>query len=112
MKWGIWDKMRMFLSQERLTTRVDMSLVTKKVWPQFFQAITDGKKTFELRLNDFPLKEGDTLRLEEWDPETKAYTGRFLQKQVKGIIKLTMDDLAKFWPREEIEKKGFQVISI
>ena len=53
-----------------------MKKIEKKVWPEYFQEILDGKKTFELRLNDFDIKEGDTLVLKEWNPETKDYTGR------------------------------------
>ncbi len=53
--------------------------IKKKVWPEYFQQIVDGKKTFELRLNDFDISEGDTLVLNEWDPATKDYTGRTLK---------------------------------
>jgi len=54
--------------------------IEKKVWPEYFQQIIDGKKTFELRLNDFDISEGDTLVLNEWDPATKDFTGRTLEK--------------------------------
>lgn len=40
----------------------------KKVWPEYFENILSGKKKYELRLNDFDVKEGDVLVLEEWDP--------------------------------------------
>jgi len=36
-----------------------MKKVEKKVWPEYFQEILNGKKTFELRLNDFDIAEGD-----------------------------------------------------
>ncbi|HLC55686.1 MAG TPA: DUF3850 domain-containing protein, partial [Candidatus Nanoarchaeia archaeon] len=42
--------------------------IEKKVWPEFFQEILDGNKTFELRLNDFECNQGDILILKEWDP--------------------------------------------
>jgi hypothetical protein len=32
--------------------------IEKKVWPEYFKKIMDGKKTFELRLNDFDISEG------------------------------------------------------
>jgi len=41
---------------------------TKKVWPEYFQRILGGKKTFELRLADWECAEGDGLVLQEWDP--------------------------------------------
>jgi len=39
-----------------------------------------GKKKFELRLNDFDIKAGDTLALEEWDPVQNEYTDGRLRK--------------------------------
>jgi hypothetical protein len=30
-----------------------MVRIEKKIWPKYFQAIIDGKKTYELRLADF-----------------------------------------------------------
>lgn len=86
--------------------------IEKKVWPEYFQQIIDGKKTFELRLNDFDISEGDILVLNEWDPNTKKYTGRTLEKKVGYVGKWKIDDLTKFWPREDIEKNGLQVISL
>jgi ribosomal protein S17 len=82
--------------------------IEKKVWPEFFQKIADGDKTFEVRLADFECKEGDVLVLREWNPETKAYTGRVLEKKVTYVIK-TKD--APFWKKEDVEKHGFQVIA-
>lgn len=89
-----------------------MKNIEKKVWPEYFQQILDSKKTFELRLNDFEINEGDTLLLREWDPETKAYTGREIEKQVGYVGRWKIDDLTKFWPREDIDDKGIQVISL
>jgi len=87
-----------------------MRTVEKKVKPPHFEAILAGKKTFELRLDDFEIHEGDTLLLREWDPQTKSYTGRELSKEVGYIGKIA--ELSKFWTREEIEKHGLQVISL
>ena len=89
-----------------------MKKVEKKIWPQYFQAIFDGKKTFELRLNDFEVDEGDILVLKEWDPETKDYTGRELEKKVGYITKCKVDDLTIFYPRKDIDEKGLQIISL
>lgn len=89
-----------------------MKKVEKKIWPEYFQEILDGKKTFELRLNDFDIAEGDTLLLKEWDPKTREYTGRQLEKEVGYVGKWKVEDLTKFWPMEEIEKNGIQVISL
>ncbi len=82
--------------------------IEKKVWPEYFQAILDGKKNFELRLADFDIKEGDVLILREWDPAREEYTGRVTEKEAMYVIK-TKD--VKFWDKEEIKKFGFQIIS-
>lgn len=82
--------------------------IEKKTWPEFFQKIADGEKKFELRLADFRCSPGDTLVLREWDPETKEYTGRVIEKPVTGVIR-TKD--ISFWPKEKTDEYGFQVIS-
>ncbi len=86
--------------------------IEKKVWPEYFQQIINDKKTFELRLNDFDISEGDILLLKEWDPQTKDYTGRTLEKTVGYVGKWKIDELTKFWPKEDIETKGLQIISL
>ena len=83
--------------------------IEKKTWPHFFQDILDRKKTFDLRLADFQCKPGDILVLREWDPETKQYTGRTLEKTVRYVLK-TRD--LNFWSREDVEKHGFQILSL
>lgn len=57
-----------------------------KCWPEFFQAIHTGKKTFELRVNDRDFKVGDVLLIREWDPKTKKYTGRKLVRDVTYLL--------------------------
>jgi len=84
-----------------------MAVVNKKIWPEYFELVQSGKKGFELRLNDFDVAEGDTLVLEEWDPNTKEYTGRKIEKQVGYILRFGIDD---FGQKAEIEEKGIQVI--
>lgn len=83
-------------------------LIEKKVWPEYFQKILDGVKNFELRLADFECNAGDELLLREWDPQNKDYTGREIKKSIKYVGKTKGAD--KFWPKEEIEKFGFQII--
>lgn len=45
-----------------------------KITPEYFEACTSGKKTFEVRRNDRPYMVGDFLALNEWKGED--YTGR------------------------------------
>ena len=82
--------------------------IEKKVWPKYFQLILDGKKTYELRLADFECNEGDLLVLKEWNPETKEYTGREIEKEVTYVGKTKN---ITFWSKEDIEKYGYQIIS-
>ncbi|MFA6064499.1 MAG: DUF3850 domain-containing protein [archaeon] len=83
-------------------------IIEKKVWPEYFTAILAGDKNYELRLDDFKANKGDTLVLKEWNPKTKKYTGREIKKIITWIGKTK--DCEKFWPKEEIEKYGFQVL--
>ncbi len=85
-----------------------MSKIEKKIWPEYFQAVLEGKKTYELRLADFECKPGDILVLKEWDPATKQYSGREIEKTVSYVGK-TKD--YNFWPAEDIDKYGYQIIS-
>lgn len=84
-------------------------VIKKKIWPAYFERVVAGQKKFELRLGDFAAAEGDTLILEEWDPQTKQYSGRTVETTVTGVLK-TKD--VSFWPPEEIERHGYQVIQI
>jgi hypothetical protein len=84
--------------------------IEKKIWPEYFQAIIDGKKKYELRLNDFEVNEGDVLCLREWNPITKEYTGRQINKNVTYVGKFYIDKL--FWPEEDIKNKGLQIMSL
>ena len=88
-----------------------MAVIKKKVWPEYFEAIKAGKKKFELRLNDFNVQEGDTLVLEEWNPETKEYTGRSIEKKVGYVMRFKPEDI-HYWSQEEIKEKGLQIISL
>jgi len=58
-----------------------------KSWPQFFEAIIDGSKTFELRRDDrggFAVD--DILRLREYDPITQTYSGRIQCVRVTYVL--------------------------
>lgn len=57
-----------------------------KTWPQYFQAVWDGTKTFEVRRNDRNFQVGDMLVLIEWDPEKDVWTGSGVCKKVSYIL--------------------------
>lgn len=81
--------------------------IKKKIWPELFEKIQSGEKRFELRTADFTVKEGDVLVLEEWDPKTKEYTGRKIEKKVDFVLNFKLDD---FGQKKDIEEKGLVVI--
>jgi len=47
-----------------------------KIWPEYFRAVADGRKTFEVRRDDRGFAVGDVLKLREWEPVGNRYTGR------------------------------------
>ena len=55
-----------------------------KILPPYFEAVIDGRKTFEIRRDDRGFQAGDTVLLREYDPpplgvlktESQRYTGR------------------------------------
>lgn len=58
-----------------------------KTWPEFFRAVKDERKTFEVRKNDRDFREGDTLVLEEYDPQTGLYSHDQVTRYVTYVLK-------------------------
>ena len=87
-----------------------MATIEKKILKEYFDAVASGEKRWELRLNDFEVSEGDTLLLREWDKEKGAYTGRQIEKKVMCVNRFKIDEL--FWPKEDIERYGIQILSL
>lgn len=56
-----------------------------KTWPEPFQAIIDGLKTFDVRLNDRHYELDDLLCHKEFDPVKGEYTGRTAVTNVKYV---------------------------
>lgn len=59
-----------------------------KIWPEYFERVNDGTKTFEVRQNDRAYKTGDQVLLQEWDPARNVYTGRQLEFDIGYVLKL------------------------
>lgn len=70
-----------------------------KIYPDFFQAVISGEKTFEIRKNDRQFKVGDMLALNEYD--WNSYTGNSCLVYVDFIMN-----------HPEYVKEGMVVMSI
>ena len=57
-----------------------------KTWPEYFEKILNNEKNFEVRANDRNFKQGDILRLNEYDPEQGDYTGRSILRKVCFVL--------------------------
>ena len=77
---------------------------------KLFEEILSGRKTFEVRLDDWLCRPDDILVLDEIDAVTKQPTGRSIRKKVGFVLKTK--DMTKFFPKENIDKYGFQIISL
>ena len=85
-----------------------LSEIHKRTWTPFFNAILRGDKNGEVRLNDFDVKSGDTLILDEWNPNT-GYTGRSIKRKVRAVFPV---DFHRFHSAEEIQKYGHLYIEL
>ena len=81
--------------------------IEKKIWSEYFEKVLSGEKNFELRLADWKCDPGDILILKEWDPETKKYSGRQIEKEVGYVLKTKE---CKIFSEADIKKYGYQVI--
>jgi|GEM_PF-419161 len=86
-----------------------MAVIKKKIPPEYFDLVDSGKKSFEARVADFEVKEGDTIILEEYDPKTGKYTGRTIEREVGYVLDF---DLDTFGQRDLIEKRGLVIFSL
>jgi ASC-1-like (ASCH) protein len=66
-----------------------------KIWPDYFAAVKSGMKTAELREDDRSFRVGDTLCLNEWDPVTLQFSGRFIHAKITYVQSITIDVLHK-----------------
>ncbi|HEA67975.1 hypothetical protein LCGC14_2668210 [marine sediment metagenome] len=60
-----------------------------KMWPESFNPLWSGDKTFELREDDLGFKVDDLLKLKEWSEEGRksgGYTGREITATVMFVM--------------------------
>lgn len=89
---------KILLNVEKLPTEPPEGAVVHslKIHPQFFKETVEGKKNNEIRLADRPFAEGDWLKLEEWNPQSKEYTGAFVYRKITYITK-SVFGLERYW---------------
>lgn len=58
-----------------------------KTWTPYFQDIIDGKKPFEIRLNDRDYQVGDEIHHIEWNSDVQKETGRACWATITYMIK-------------------------
>lgn len=56
-----------------------------KILPEYFNAILDETKTFEVRKNDRDYKVNDILVLQEWTADN-GYTGRWVTTKISYVL--------------------------
>lgn len=80
-----------------------------KCWPEFFNAIVNGRKKHDLRrADDRKFMVGDLVRLREFDPTARRYTGR---EQTVTITYITRKDLPCALSEEALHS-SFCILSI
>lgn len=57
-----------------------------KIWPSFYQAVSDRRKTFEIRNNDRGFQAEDLVILKEWDMTRSRYTGNELTFTIGYVL--------------------------
>lgn len=72
-----------------------------KIETQFFKDVNSGLRQFEVRKNDRNFEVGDTLILEEFDPNTNKYLRGWIPK----LITHKLDDT-------RFVKEGFIILSL
>ena len=84
--------------------------IFKKVQHEYFEAVLEGRKQFEIRLADFKYKPGDTLVLLEQKLGKKELSGRKLECEILFTINTKIAE--KFWTKKKIDKYGLAVLSL
>lgn len=56
-----------------------------KTWPRYYRELVTDRKHSEHRRFDRDFRIGDVLRLREWDPAKKEYTGREMFRCIRYL---------------------------
>ena len=85
-----------------------MKIITKKSYPNLFEKVLAGEKTFDMRVADFDVQPGDVLEQIEVNYDGTP-TGRKVRHVVGEVLRTKEVD---FWKQEDIDQYGYQVMSL
>lgn len=63
-----------------------------KIYQEYFEAVKDGRKKFEIRKNDRNYKVGDILVLLEYDKYYEAFTGEKITVEITYLTDYAQQD--------------------
>lgn len=64
-----------------------MKIHELKTIPPYYQAVEEGLKNWDLRKDDRDFKVGEFVRLKEYDPVKKVYSGHYLIFRISYILR-------------------------
>lgn len=73
-----------------------------KILPEYYRAVIERRKTFEVRKNDRPFAVGDIIVLQEYDPD---YINKYTGRECRCVITYILND-------PNYCKDGFVIIGI
>lgn len=77
-------------------------VIVKKIFPEFYEAISKGIKSFEIRKDEDDFQKGDIIVLKEWN--NGHYTGRpYIYKRITYVLRDA---------KEYGLKKGYCILSL
>ena len=85
-----------------------MKIIAKKSYPDLFEKVLAGEKTFDMRVADFDIQPGDILEQIEVNYDGTP-TGRKVRHVVGEVLRTKEID---FWKQEDIDQYGYQVMSL
>ena len=85
-----------------------MKIIAKKSYPDLFEKVLAGEKTFDMRVADFDIQPGDILEQIEVNYDGTP-TGRTVRHVVGEVLRTKEID---FWKQEDINQYGYQVMSL
>mgnify|MGYP002609233997 CR=1 FL=1 len=85
-----------------------MKIIAKKSYPDLFEKVLAGEKTFDMRVADFDIQPGDVLEQNEVKYDGTP-TGRTVRHVVGEVLRTKEID---FWKQEDINQYGYQVMSL